>query len=101
MVRHLPAGSPSIFYTIHSLAEKAHDLCREVMTQENDLWQNWQGQLEPCKKILDLLLRLLSIVDIQVNKFHDLYLYLLNNLCSPLYIFLVRGSAIWKSSFDK
>ncbi|XP_058221783.1 uncharacterized protein LOC131331860 isoform X1 [Rhododendron vialii] len=66
LVRHLPAGSSSIFYTIHSLVEKAHDLCREVMTQENDLWQNWQGELEPCKKFLDLLLRLLSIVDIQV-----------------------------------
>ncbi|XP_057478500.1 uncharacterized protein LOC130765910 [Actinidia eriantha] len=66
LVRHLPAGSPSIFYTIHSLVEKAHGLYREVMTQDGDLWKNWQGELEPCKKIIDLLLRLLSLVDIQV-----------------------------------
>ncbi|KAL6957981.1 hypothetical protein U1Q18_042127 [Sarracenia purpurea var. burkii] len=66
LVRHLPAGSPSIFYAIHSLVDKAHNLHREVMTQEADLWKNWQRELEPCKKILDLLLRLLSLVDIQV-----------------------------------
>ncbi|KAL6985451.1 hypothetical protein U1Q18_018826 [Sarracenia purpurea var. burkii] len=66
LVRHLPAGSPSIFYAMHSLVDKAHNLHREVMTQEADLWKNWQRELEPCKKILDLLLRLLSLVDIQV-----------------------------------
>ncbi|KAL7182904.1 hypothetical protein ACSBR1_041562 [Camellia fascicularis] len=66
LVRHLPAGSPSIFYTIQSLVEKTYNLCCEVMTQEADLWKNWQEELEPCKKILDLLLRLLSLVDIQV-----------------------------------
>ncbi|KAL6957984.1 hypothetical protein U1Q18_042130 [Sarracenia purpurea var. burkii] len=66
LVRHLPAGSPSIFYAIHSLVDKVHNLHREVMTQEADLWKNWQRELEPCKKILDLLLRLLSLVDIQV-----------------------------------
>ncbi|KAH7863080.1 hypothetical protein Vadar_013097 [Vaccinium darrowii] len=63
LVRYLPAGSPSIFYTVHCLVEKAHDLCREVMTQESD---SWQDELEPRKKLTDLLLRLLSIVDIQV-----------------------------------
>ncbi|KAL6985453.1 hypothetical protein U1Q18_018828 [Sarracenia purpurea var. burkii] len=67
LVRHLPVGSPSIFYAIHSIVDKAHNLHREVMTQEADLWKNWQRELEPCKKILDLLLRLLSLVDIQVN----------------------------------
>ncbi|KAA8521948.1 hypothetical protein F0562_012737 [Nyssa sinensis] len=66
LVRHLPCGSPSIFYCIHSLVEKANNLCSEVATLEADLWNNWQGELEPCKKILELLLRLLSLVDIQV-----------------------------------
>uniref|UniRef100_A0A5B6ZQY1 Uncharacterized protein n=1 Tax=Davidia involucrata TaxID=16924 RepID=A0A5B6ZQY1_DAVIN len=66
LVRHLPCGSPSIFYCIDSLVEKANNLCSEVVTLEADLWKNWQGELEPCKKILELLLRLLSLVDIQV-----------------------------------
>lgn len=67
LVRHLPAGSPSIFYCIHSLVEKANSLCSEVLTHEADLWKNWQGESEPCKKILELLLRLISLVDIQVS----------------------------------
>lgn len=62
-IRHLPAGSPAIFYCIHSLAEEAKS---EVLTQEGDMWKNWQGELEPRKKILELLLRLISLVDIQV-----------------------------------
>ncbi|KAK3006253.1 hypothetical protein RJ639_016879 [Escallonia herrerae] len=66
LVRHLPAGSPSIFYCIHCLAEKANSFCGEAMNLEADLWKNWQGELEPCKKLLELLLRLLSLVDIQV-----------------------------------
>ncbi|KAL2543624.1 hypothetical protein Fot_12857 [Forsythia ovata] len=66
LVRHLPAGSPSIFYCIHCLAEKANSLCSVVSTRETDLWKNWEGELEPAKKVLDLLLRLLSLVDIQV-----------------------------------
>ncbi|RHN60764.1 hypothetical protein MtrunA17_Chr4g0029361 [Medicago truncatula] len=32
MVRHLPAGSPTTFYCIHSLVEKANQLCSEVFT---------------------------------------------------------------------
>lgn len=67
LVRHLPAGSPSIFYTIHSVVGKAHDLCQEIMSQEGEFWKNPQVESEPCKKIQDLLLRLLSLVDIQVN----------------------------------
>ncbi|KAL2516800.1 hypothetical protein Adt_13047 [Abeliophyllum distichum] len=66
LVRHLPAGSLSIFYCIHCLAEKANSLCSVVSTCETDLWKNWEGELEPAKKVLDLLLRLLSLVDIQV-----------------------------------
>ncbi|KAG8382331.1 hypothetical protein BUALT_Bualt05G0066300 [Buddleja alternifolia] len=66
LVRHLPAGSPSIFYCIHSLVEKATTLCSTVSSHDNDLWKNWEGELEPAKKVIDLLLRLLSLVDIQV-----------------------------------
>ncbi|KAL5543233.1 hypothetical protein UlMin_010943 [Ulmus minor] len=66
LVRHLPAGSPATFYCIHSLVEKANRLCREDSTRQADIWKNWQGDIEPSKKILDLLLRLISMVDIQV-----------------------------------
>ncbi|KAK4338338.1 hypothetical protein RND71_042825 [Anisodus tanguticus] len=67
LVRHLPAGSPSIFYCIHCLIEKADSLCSSVnTTPETDLWRSWDGELEPFKKMLDLLFRLLSLVDIQV-----------------------------------
>uniref|UniRef100_A0A6P4A1I2 uncharacterized protein LOC107421869 n=1 Tax=Ziziphus jujuba TaxID=326968 RepID=A0A6P4A1I2_ZIZJJ len=66
LVRHLPAGSPAIFYCIHSLAAKANRLVKKDLTQQADMWKNWQGESEHCKKILDLLLRLISIVDIQV-----------------------------------
>ncbi|XP_050372127.1 uncharacterized protein LOC126790043 isoform X2 [Argentina anserina] len=65
VVRHLPAGSPAIFYCIHSLVEKANR-CNKDIAQQADMWKNWQGESEPCKKILDLLLRLISLVDIQV-----------------------------------
>ncbi|MFS7933170.1 hypothetical protein Hanom_Chr04g00376601 [Helianthus anomalus] len=58
LVRYLPAGSPSIFYCVHSLVEKASSLCNE--------WKDLDDEPEPCKKLLDLLLRLLSLVDIQV-----------------------------------
>lgn len=66
LVRHLPAGSPSIFYCIQSLVEKASSLCSEIMTRESDAWKTWQEELEPCKKLVELLLRLLCLVDIQV-----------------------------------
>ncbi|KAE8055194.1 hypothetical protein FH972_012052 [Carpinus fangiana] len=66
LVRNLPAGSPAIFYCIHSLVEKGGELCSDIFTQEVDMWKNWHGESEPCKKILDLLLRLVSLVDIQV-----------------------------------
>lgn len=65
LVRNLPAGSPAIFYCINSLVEKGGELC-SIFTQEADMWKNWHGESEPCKKILDLLLRLISLVDIQV-----------------------------------
>lgn len=66
LVRHLRAGSPSIFYTIDSLVDKAHDLCADMMTQDDNIWRNLEGELESCKKIVDMLIRLLSLVDIQV-----------------------------------
>lgn len=68
LVRHLPAGSAAIFYCIHSLAEKSNTLCGAVLSHgELDTWKSLQGENEPCKKILDLLLRLLSLSDIQVS----------------------------------
>lgn len=65
VVRHLPAGSPAIFYCVHCLVEKANR-CNKDFAQQADTWKNWQGESEPCKKVLDLLLRLISLVDIQV-----------------------------------
>lgn len=67
LVRYLPAGSPAIFYCINSLIEKATKLCSENFMSDADLWKTWQGDLEPSKKILDMLLRLISLVDIQVT----------------------------------
>lgn len=66
LVRHLPAGSPATFYCIHCLVDKANKLCSDASTLKADEWKNWQGGPEPCKKILELLLRLISLVDIQV-----------------------------------
>ncbi|OMP04028.1 hypothetical protein COLO4_10009 [Corchorus olitorius] len=66
LVRHLPAGSPATFYCINSLVDKTNKLCSDAPTLNADEWKNWQGELEPCKKILQLLLRLISLVDIQV-----------------------------------
>ncbi|KAL3839422.1 hypothetical protein ACJIZ3_024013 [Penstemon smallii] len=66
LVRHLPAGNPSIFYCIHCLVEKARILCSMVSSRDTDIWKKWDGDLEPSKKVLDLLIRLLSLVDIQV-----------------------------------
>lgn len=59
LVRHLPAGSAPIYYCIHSLVEKAWDVCR-IMNEDT------KGSSEPCMKISELLLRLTSMVDIQV-----------------------------------
>ncbi|KAJ0255752.1 Obscurin-like protein [Hirschfeldia incana] len=54
LTRHLPAGSPSIFYSVHTLVEKASTF-------------NTEGKKsDPGNQILDLLLRLVSLVDIQV-----------------------------------
>lgn len=66
LVRNLPAGSPAIFYCIHSLVEKGSMLCSGVFAPEADMLRNRQGDSEACKKILELLLRLISLVDIQV-----------------------------------
>ncbi|KAK6271223.1 hypothetical protein POUND7_008321 [Theobroma cacao] len=65
-VRHLPAGSPATFYCINCLVDNANKLCSDASTLKAEEWKNWQGGLEPCKKILELLLRLISLVDIQV-----------------------------------
>ncbi|XP_048131670.1 uncharacterized protein LOC115746436 isoform X2 [Rhodamnia argentea] len=66
IVRHLPAGSPAIFYCIHSIAEKANKVCSVEFVQDGHISLKWQGESEPCKDLLELLLRLLSLVDIQV-----------------------------------
>ncbi|WRX12073.1 hypothetical protein QQP08_004560 [Theobroma cacao] len=66
LVRHLPAGSPATFYCINCLVDNANKLCSDASTLKAEEWKNWQGGLEPCKKILELLLRLISLVDIQV-----------------------------------
>lgn len=66
LVRYLPAGSPSTFYCIHSLVERANNLRSEIMAGDIEAWTNWQEEVEPCKKLLELLMRLLSLVDIQV-----------------------------------
>nr|CAD1840729.1 unnamed protein product [Ananas comosus var. bracteatus] len=36
------------------------------MSQDETLWKSWESSSEPCKKVVDLLLRLISLVDIQV-----------------------------------
>lgn len=67
LIRHLPAGSPAIYYCIHSLVDKANLLCGEVMNlKDSECWKNWQGDSEPRKKIIELLMQLISVVDIQV-----------------------------------
>ncbi|KAL8150782.1 hypothetical protein V2J09_020590 [Rumex salicifolius] len=65
LVRHLPAGSAPIYYCINTLVQKSRVLCR-VMNEDNQSGKNSQGASEPCMKILELLLRLTSMVDIQV-----------------------------------
>uniref|UniRef100_A0A0E0JUW6 Uncharacterized protein n=1 Tax=Oryza punctata TaxID=4537 RepID=A0A0E0JUW6_ORYPU len=65
LARHLPAGSPATLFCIHSLVVKAKDLCHTSKVQDKSLWRSWEGSTEPCKKILDLLLRLIFLVDIQ------------------------------------
>lgn len=66
LVRHLPAGSPATFYCISSLVEKTQSLCGKSATEDTDMWKNWQGDSESNKKLVELLLRLLTLVDIQV-----------------------------------
>ncbi|PAN03739.1 hypothetical protein PAHAL_1G018400 [Panicum hallii] len=65
IVRHIPAGSPAILFCIHSLVVKAKDLCDTAKVQDKSLWRSWEESTEPCKKTLDLLLRLIFLVDIQ------------------------------------
>lgn len=67
LVRHLPAGSPAILYSIHGLADKTSNLCLNTDSKESVIWKNSQSESEPSKKLLELLLRLLSLVDIQVS----------------------------------
>lgn len=69
-MRHLPAGSPAIFYCVHSLVGKATELCKEALSEDETMWKTWEGSSEPCKKVLDLLLRLMALVDIQVSPIH-------------------------------
>ncbi|XP_020597892.1 uncharacterized protein LOC110037559 [Phalaenopsis equestris] len=66
LVRQLPAGSPAIFYCINCLTEKARDLCNKATSKDADMWKTWDGSAETCKKVLDLLMRLIYLVDIQV-----------------------------------
>lgn len=65
LVRHLPAGSAAILFCIHSLAVKAKVLCETANVQNKSLWRSWEESTDPCKKTLDLLLRLIFLVDIQ------------------------------------
>ncbi|KAL1216816.1 hypothetical protein V5N11_025307 [Cardamine amara subsp. amara] len=57
LIRHLPAGSPAIFYSMHSLVEKAS-------TFNTDALQGRKS--DPGNQILELLMRLISLVDRQV-----------------------------------
>ncbi|XP_010537430.1 PREDICTED: uncharacterized protein LOC104812128 isoform X2 [Tarenaya hassleriana] len=67
LVRHLPAGSPAIFYSVNCLVEKASELCCETQNPDNAEQENPQGKKsDPCNQILELLVRLVSLVDIQV-----------------------------------
>lgn len=66
LARYLPAGSPAIFFCINCLTEKAIDLCKEAITEDTDMWRTWEASSETCKKFLDLLMRLIYLVDIQV-----------------------------------
>ncbi|KAK8504303.1 hypothetical protein V6N13_062653 [Hibiscus sabdariffa] len=66
LVRHLSAGSPATYYCIHCLVDKANNLLGDLTTLKDDEWKNWQGGPEPCKKILELLSHLISLVDIKV-----------------------------------
>ncbi|CAM8884467.1 unnamed protein product [Rhodiola kirilowii] len=65
LVRHLPAGSPAIFYTIHCLVVKANKLCLEPYSHDTN-HENWLEESGPGKKIVDFLLRLIFIMDVQV-----------------------------------
>ncbi|KAJ4804636.1 obscurin-like protein [Rhynchospora pubera] len=66
LVRNLPAGSPGTFYCTYSLISKAKSLSDEATARSPNMWKFWEESSEPCKKVVDLLLRLLSLVDIQV-----------------------------------
>uniref|UniRef100_A0ACD5TBZ1 Uncharacterized protein n=1 Tax=Avena sativa TaxID=4498 RepID=A0ACD5TBZ1_AVESA len=65
LVRHLPAKSPAILFCVHSLVVKAKELCSTAMVQDRSLWRSWEESTEPCKKISELLLRLIFLIDIQ------------------------------------
>uniref|UniRef100_A0A7N0V4C9 Uncharacterized protein n=1 Tax=Kalanchoe fedtschenkoi TaxID=63787 RepID=A0A7N0V4C9_KALFE len=65
LVRFLPAGSPAIFYAIHSLVLKANELCFDPSSQDAVLGNSLE-ESGPGRKIMDLLLRLIFVVDIQV-----------------------------------
>ncbi|OIW08182.1 hypothetical protein TanjilG_24377 [Lupinus angustifolius] len=43
MVQHLQGGSPATFYCIHSLFQKASQLCSEVFTHEADAWKRYKA----------------------------------------------------------
>lgn len=73
LVRHLPAGSPAVLFCIHSLVVKAKDLCDTAMVRDKSLWRSWEESTEPCKKTLDLLLRLIFLVDIQVRLYDHFF----------------------------
>ncbi|KAL4337352.1 hypothetical protein HN51_047395 [Arachis hypogaea] len=66
LVQHVPAGSPATYYCIQSLVDKANQLCFEANVSEADAWKRQQGEPEPSKKLLGLILRLVFLVDIQV-----------------------------------
>ncbi|MED6112037.1 hypothetical protein PIB30_058015 [Stylosanthes scabra] len=81
LVQHVPAGSPATYYCIQSLIDKANQLCFEANVSEAESWKRQQGEPEPSKKLLGLILRLVFLVDIQVlPKFMQLLAQLVTKL---------------------
>ncbi|KAL4188100.1 hypothetical protein AMTRI_Chr09g42410 [Amborella trichopoda] len=66
LVRHLPPGNPAIFYGIHSLFDKAYELCIESTVQSNNNEENKKEVKELGMELTELILRLMFLVDIQV-----------------------------------
>lgn len=95
IVRNLPAGSPSVFYCIHSLVEKANSLCG-ILKSEEPSKKNFDVDWDPCKKILELLIRLLSFIDIQASGLQSLSDLSTSKGFNFNYMYLTRWSQPWE-----